>query len=88
MEKKNSKKLKKNYPYPSKTKVDFWKKFEMCPGQRRGIHDFSMEYFGNMGDSENLIWEVKQHRAWLVLAWVTGEIYVLKVLSRNSIIFL
>ena len=49
----------------------------MCPGQTRGIHDFSMEYFGNMGDLENLIWEVKQHRAWLVLAGVTGAIRAL-----------
>ena len=61
MEKKNSKKLKKNTPTPQKQR--FLEK-EMCPGQRRRIHDLSMEYFGNMGDPENLIWEVKQRRAW------------------------
>ena len=36
-----------------------------------------------MGDPENLIWKVKQRRAWLVLAWVTGELYPLKVYSRR-----
>ena len=50
-----------------------------------------MEYFGNMVDPENLIWEVKQHRAWLVLAWVTGAIRALLGPLRTitfSIIFL
>ena len=93
MEKKNSKKLKKNYPYPSKTKVDFFgkKRCVLGLGQTRRIHDFSMEYFGNMVDPENLIWEVKQHRAWLELAWVTGAIRALLGPLRTitfSIIFL
>ena len=30
-----------------------------------------------------VIWEVKQRRAWLVLAWGTGELYFLKVYSRR-----
>ena len=51
MEKKNSKKLKKITPNSQKQKSGFLEKVRFvswgCP---RGIHDFRMEYFGNMGD--------------------------------------
>ena len=57
---------KKNTPTPQKQKLIFFgkKRCVLGLGQTRRIHDFSMEYFGNMVDPENLIWEVKQHRAW------------------------